>query len=142
MLFRSQNIESANGAQSSSQSTSNSERIAGLKFNTFYKKHFTLGVGINYSIHHSEIYKAYESFLLDSNGVSIISNPTHVKTDFNVTDVPILVGYYFEANKFAFHFESGLSIALVSNTHSILEFDNSNETIDNFSGVSIGGARG
>lgn len=131
-----QNMDGSGGSQSSTQSQSNSEWIAGVKFSMFFKKHFTVGVGINYSMHHSEIAQNYNSFMYDSSGVVPVSFPAHVKTDFNVTEIPILIGYYFEMKKFAIHLESGVSVSLISNANSVLKLDDSSQSIDNFSGVS------
>jgi len=131
-----QNTGSAGGSQSSTQSGSNSEWVAGLKFTFLYKEHFTIGTGVNYSIHHSEISHDFNTYIYDTSGVISVSFPAHVKTDFNVTEIPVLIGYYFEMKKFAIHLESGVSISMISNANSILVLDDSSQSIDNFSGVS------
>lgn len=59
-----------------------------------------------------------------------------MKTEFNVTEIPVLIGYYFEMKKFAIHLESGVSISMISNAKSILLLDDSSQTFNNFSGVS------
>ncbi len=130
-----QGSTNSSGTQGSSSSGNSSEWIAGFKFGVKYKKHFTLGAGLNFSMHHSEVSEKYESFLLDSSGVTTTIFPAHVNTDFNVIDFPILLGYYFEANKFAFHVESGISFSQISKPYSVLVVDNSPVTIDNYLGV-------
>ena len=58
-----QNTGSAGGSQSSTQSGSNSEWVAGLKFTFLYKEHFTIGSGVNYSMHHSEISHDFNTYI-------------------------------------------------------------------------------
>ena len=106
-----------------------------MKLSLFYKKHFTFGAGINYSVHHSDILYNYTTYNYDSTGVIPVSNPAHIITDFNVTEIPLLLGYYVELNKFAFHFESGVSFSMISNAQSTLMFETSLPAVDNFSGI-------
>lgn len=114
-------------------SARNSEVIIGLKLNYYISK-FTIGAGLNYSKHSSEIPSFYNTFYLDTSAVLIpISFAGTITTDYSIVDIPVLIGYNFKGNKFAVHVESGISFSFISDAKSVFALDDTNIVINNFS---------
>ena len=124
------------GSSGGTSGTKNSELIAGLKLNYFINN-FTLGAGVNISKHSSQVPTVYTTYYQDTSSILIpVSLAATFKTDYSIIDIPILIGYNFQMNKFAIHVESGISFSLISSTTSVLSIDNSNYVINNFNSIS------
>ena len=128
-----QGLDYTNSKGESLNSAKNSEVIIGLKLNYFINK-FTLGAGVNYSKHTSQIPSVYNTFYMDtSSALFPISIAGTVSTDYSIIDVPILVGYNFKMNKFAVHVESGISFSFISDAKSVFALEDTNIVINNLS---------
>ena len=124
------------GSSGGTSGTKNSELIAGLKLNYFINN-FTLGAGVNISKHSSQVPTVYTTYYQDTSSILIpVSLAATFKTDYSIIDIPILIGYNFQMNKFAIHVESGISFSLISSATSVLSIDNSNYVINNFNSIS------
>ena len=124
------------GSSGGTSGTKNSELIAGLKLNDFINN-FTLGAGVNISKHSSQVPTVYTTYYQDTSSILIpVSLAATFKTDYSIIDIPILIGYNFQMNKFAIHVESGISFSLISSATSVLSIDNSNYVINNFNSIS------
>lgn len=128
-----QGVAYTNSKGENLNSAKSSEVIAGLKLNYFIGK-FSVGTGINYSKHSSQIPTIYNTFYHDTSSLNIpISIAGTVKTDYSILDIPVLIGYNFKMNRFAVHVESGISFSFISDAKSVFELEDANFTTDTLS---------